>query len=100
MASKAQDDDLVMNLVELALSRPQDEQRAYVESTCSGDIELLMTVWKYVQDEQRMNGFLLEPLYSPPASEHRASFWKAGFASCAKWRKGAWASCTKLWTRS
>jgi hypothetical protein len=52
-----------MNLVELALAHPPEERHAYVESTCSGDTELLETVWKYVQDEQRMNGFLLEPLY-------------------------------------
>jgi tetratricopeptide (TPR) repeat protein/TolB-like protein len=70
MLNKAQDDDLVMNLVELALARPEEQRQAYIESSCAGDAELFNHVWSYVQAEQRMNGFLLEPLYSFADSEH------------------------------
>jgi serine/threonine protein kinase/tetratricopeptide (TPR) repeat protein len=71
MESKAQDDDLVMTLVELALAQPPDERRAYIETACGRDTELLDTVWNFVQSEQRMNGFLLKPLYTPISSaEH------------------------------
>ena len=61
--SKAHDDDLVMSLVELALARPEQEQRSFLEGACARNRELLATVWEYVQWEHRMHGFLLEPLY-------------------------------------
>lgn len=70
MPSKAQDDDLVMNLVELALSRPASERAVYLESACSGDTELLTQVRHYLEWEERMGGFLLDPLYPPPENEH------------------------------
>ncbi|HUJ50242.1 MAG TPA: serine/threonine-protein kinase, partial [Bryobacteraceae bacterium] len=70
MHSKAQDDDLVMNLVELALSRPANERTVYLQSACGGDTELLTQVWHYVEWEERMNGFLLDPLYPPAENEH------------------------------
>jgi serine/threonine protein kinase len=63
MLNKAQDDDLVMNLVELALARPAGERQASLLSACEGDTELFDQAWKYVQWEQSMNGFLLDPLY-------------------------------------
>src|SRR5437660_193520 len=58
-----------MNLVELALARPPEYREAYLRSACSSDPQLLKEVWKYVQWEERMNGFLLEPLYPPVSSE-------------------------------
>ncbi len=70
MPSKAQDDDLVMNLVELALARPAGERAVYLQSACAGDTELLTQVWQYVEWEERMNGFLLDPLYPPAENEH------------------------------
>lgn len=70
MPSKAQDDDLVMNLVELALSRPAEERAVYLQSACEGDTELLTQVWQYVEWEERMNGFLLDPLFDPAEIEH------------------------------
>jgi len=70
MHSKAQDDDLVMNLVELALARPASERTVYLQSACAGDTELLTQVWHYVEWEERMNGFLLDPLYPPAENEH------------------------------
>jgi serine/threonine protein kinase/cytochrome c-type biogenesis protein CcmH/NrfG len=70
MQKKALDDEVVMNLVEAALARPAAEREAYLAHACAGDSELLETVTNYVQSEARMNGFLLEPLFSPGAQEH------------------------------
>jgi serine/threonine protein kinase len=67
---KAQDDDLLMSLVDLALARSPDEREAYLRTACAGDSELFSQVWDYVQWEQRMNGFLLEPLHPPASDEH------------------------------
>src|SRR5579883_3669450 len=70
MPNRVQDDDVLMSLVELALARPVDEREMYLRSACEGNCELFDRAWKYVQCEQRMNGFLLEPLCSPPALDH------------------------------
>ncbi len=70
MRDKAQDDDLVMSLVDLALARSPDERQAYVQTACAGDSQLFSHVWSYVQWEQRMNGFLLEALHATPSEEH------------------------------
>src|ERR1700720_4257519 len=70
MENKAQDDDLVMNLVELALDLPEQERRAYLERACADDSELFNQAWANVQWETRMHGFLLDPLYPPPLNEH------------------------------
>lgn len=66
---KAQDDDLVMSLVELALSQPPDKREAYLRTACADDAALFTEVWDYVRWEQRMQDFLLEPLY-PSLPEH------------------------------
>src|SRR6202000_379434 len=63
MPVEAQDDDLVMNLVEMALARPREERDNYLRSVCAGDTELLTRAQSYVHWEERMNGFLLDPLY-------------------------------------
>ena len=67
---KTQADDLVMNVVELALACPIGEREAYLRSACALDAVLFHQAWNYVQWEQRMNGFLLDPLYPPVCSEH------------------------------
>jgi len=67
---QAQDDDLVMNLVELALSRPPDTREDYLRSACAGDADLFTQVWDYVQWNHRMRDFMVEPLY-PPLREHQ-----------------------------
>src|SRR5438067_2256529 len=69
MQSKAQDDDLVMNLVELALAQPPEDRERYLQSACSQNSELFGEAWKLVNWEQQMDGFLLEPLYPPLASD-------------------------------
>ncbi len=70
MLDKAQDDDLVMSVVELALDRPAGERSNYLLGACDGDGELFAQVWGYVEWEERMNGFLLDPLYTPALNEH------------------------------
>src|ERR1700733_14193564 len=60
---KAQDDDLVMSLGELALSQPPDSQETYVRTACADDTELFTQVWDYVRWNRRMQDFLLEPLF-------------------------------------
>lgn len=70
LQNKAEDDELVMSLVELALARPPEDREHYVHSACARDSQLFEEVWKYVQAEERLNGFLLDPLYPPPAIEH------------------------------
>ena len=67
---KAQDDDLVMSLVELALTLPLEQREAYLHSACAGDTELFGQVSRYVESEQRMQGFLLDPLCSRVEPEH------------------------------
>jgi tetratricopeptide (TPR) repeat protein/tRNA A-37 threonylcarbamoyl transferase component Bud32 len=69
--NKAQDDDLVMSLVELALGRPPEDRESYLRGACGDDSRLFSEVWSYVQSEQRMQGFLLDPLYPSHSAEHR-----------------------------
>jgi serine/threonine protein kinase len=68
--NKAQDDDLVMSLVELAMARPLNEREAYLHSACSGNADLFDRVRSYVESEQRMQGFLLEPFLAATQPEH------------------------------
>src|ERR1700692_2125723 len=70
MLNKAPDDDLVMSLVDLALTHPADQRQAYLKNACGDDTELFDQTWSYVQWEQRMNGFLLDPLYPAASYEH------------------------------
>lgn len=70
MPAKAQDDDLVMNLVDLALARPREEREGFLQEACSGDADLFGKAWSYVEWEDRMQGFLKEPLFQPPSREH------------------------------
>ncbi|HEV3330519.1 MAG TPA: protein kinase [Bryobacteraceae bacterium] len=72
MPNKAQDDDLVMSLVELALARAPEERERYLHSACAHNSQLFEEVRKYVEWEERMNGFLLEPLY--PAASFEPTF--------------------------
>ena len=69
MENKAQDDDLVMNLVELALDLPEQERRAYFQRACDGDSDLLEQAWEYVRWEARMRVPAGPPL-SAALNEH------------------------------
>src|SRR5258708_162638 len=66
----AQDDDLVMSLVDLALAQPDAGRGSFLREACAGDPELFAQVLRYVQWDQRMQGFLLEPLWSLLAEHH------------------------------
>lgn len=68
--SKTQDDDLVMSLVERALSQPPETREAYLRTACTGDTELFTAVWEYVRWNDRMQDFLLEPVFRA-LPEHR-----------------------------
>ena len=70
MPYEAQDDDLVMSLVEMALAKPPDDREAYLQSACNGNTELFEQVRAYVASEERMMGFLSEPLVPPTLFEH------------------------------
>jgi eukaryotic-like serine/threonine-protein kinase len=59
-----------MKLVESALKTPPEEREAYLRRACAGNPELFAETWTYVLWEQRMNGFLLEPVYSRLDGEH------------------------------
>src|SRR4051812_47165689 len=56
------EDDVVMRLVEDALARPQPERTAYLRQTCGTDSTLCDQALKYIEWEELMGNFLLEPL--------------------------------------
>ena len=70
MPVKAQDDDLVMNLVDMALAKPRENRESFLREACSGDTDLFSQAWSYVEWEDRMQGFLQEPLFDSHAPEH------------------------------
>jgi Serine/threonine protein kinase len=70
MLNKAQEDEIIMDLVEKTLARSPAEREAYLKDSCAGDVRLFSLAWDYVESEQRMNGFLLEPLYPQILFEH------------------------------
>jgi tetratricopeptide (TPR) repeat protein/TolB-like protein len=70
MQVQPHDDDLVMEMVELAMARSPAEREAYVQSACKNDSELFAEVWKYIRWEERMQGFLLDPFVGPPSPEN------------------------------
>ncbi len=70
MSTEPRNDELVMSLVEQALAQAAEHREAYLRSACSKDPHLFEHVWNYVRWEERMDGFLLNPLYSPPRTEH------------------------------
>jgi eukaryotic-like serine/threonine-protein kinase len=62
MSAEENNDDLVMSLVESALQRSPEELEPYLQSVCGGNQELYQDVRKRVEWEQRMGGFLRDPL--------------------------------------
>jgi tetratricopeptide (TPR) repeat protein len=68
----AADDELLMSLVELAFARPAKEREACIENVCAGNPELFGQVRHYVLLKERMQGFLLDPLY--PSAEVEQPF--------------------------
>jgi serine/threonine protein kinase/tetratricopeptide (TPR) repeat protein len=68
---RTQDDDRVMSLVQLALDQPREHRESYIREACTGDTELLTQVMDYVNWEERMRGFLLDPLLPRTPSAYR-----------------------------
>ena len=103
MENLSQTDDLAMTLLELALTRPEDEHEAYLRSACGSDARMFDQVWSYIQWEKRMKGFMLDPLH--PQAEAVRPFEPGqqlitASGLFAKWRKAAWASSGRRWMRS
>src|SRR5215831_19076341 len=67
--NKPQDDDFVMSLIQVTLSKPKEEREQYLRSACAQDSELFKEVWKYLEAEEGMNRFLPDPPYSARSSE-------------------------------
>ncbi|MGA8596763.1 MAG: serine/threonine-protein kinase, partial [Bryobacteraceae bacterium] len=70
MEKTTQADELVMSLVELALTRPEGEREGYLRSACGNNSELFSKAWHYVEWENKMKGFLLEPLDASAEYDH------------------------------
>jgi TolB-like protein/Flp pilus assembly protein TadD len=51
-----------MTLLEGTLERPAADRRLFLQTQCADNPALFDEVWRRVQAEQRMNGFLLDPL--------------------------------------
>ena len=64
MQDQSQADELLMTLVERALTLPEEQRQAYLRTECAGDSELFSQAWEYVRWEKRMDGFLLDPVFS------------------------------------
>jgi len=63
--SDAERDDRVMALVERALSLPVRERGAFLRRACDGDMVLLDETSEYVEREEQMGAFLLDPIGLP-----------------------------------
>ncbi len=62
-------DELVMNLVAQALDLPAEARETHIRNACGENPSLFSTVWGYVHWDERMNDFLLHPVYSLLAEE-------------------------------
>lgn len=58
-----------MSLVEEALARPKEKREAYLRDKCGNDSELFRQAWNYIQWEERMGNFLLDPIYPLPEND-------------------------------
>src|SRR5213078_4557571 len=70
MAGKGHDDEAVMQLLELTLAKPREVRESFLRDACSGDADLYEQVWRYVEWQERMGGFLDMPLFRPLGLEH------------------------------
>ena len=62
MPDSPERDERVMTLLELALNTPVVEREACLRAACGGDRQLLEEILERARWEERMGGFLLEPL--------------------------------------
>jgi serine/threonine protein kinase/Flp pilus assembly protein TadD len=66
MHSEAENDELVMTLMEGALARPPAERDEYLRHGCGSDTALYEEVASRVSWEERMGGFLRDSIIPPP----------------------------------
>jgi serine/threonine protein kinase/Tfp pilus assembly protein PilF len=66
MENSADQDQRVMSILAAALKRPASERGVFLEGECQGDAELLHEVTEAIDWEERMGGFLREPLITCP----------------------------------
>ena len=69
MAREAEYDELVMSLVESALSRPASEREPFLRAACGRNSDLYAEVLNRIQWDERMGGFLREPLARTQSAE-------------------------------
>ena len=62
MENSADQDQRVMSILAAALKRPASERGIFLQQECRGDLELLHEVTEAIDWEERMGGFLREPL--------------------------------------
>lgn len=62
MRGEAEFDEIVMSLVEAAMSLPPEERESYLRSSCTLDPDIHEEVRQRVEWEERMAGFLEEPV--------------------------------------
>ncbi len=68
--SKAQHaDERTMSLVQMALSRPEDEREFCLRDACGTDDKLFERAWDYIKREKEMQGFLLDPVKVLPEED-------------------------------
>ena len=63
------DNQRIMKLVEEALQRPEGDRERYLKQKCADGAGDFAQAWDYVQWEQRMQGFLLDPVIKPEEAE-------------------------------
>jgi serine/threonine protein kinase len=82
MPSEQEHDELVMSLVKSVLTHPPEERTARLQALCP-DPALCEEARVYIEWEERMGGFLLDPLIQRPASEQ---IFPAGYALGERFR--------------
>jgi len=55
------DDERLMSLVDSAMAQPPGEREAWLRRECADNSRLFEQAREYVESEERMGGFLLEP---------------------------------------
>ena len=62
MTSSREEDQRVMQILEAARQKPATEREAYLRSACAGDEDLRREVAEALSWEERMGGFLQQPV--------------------------------------
>ena len=62
MTSSREEDERVMEILAAARRKPAGEREAYLQSACAGDEDLRREVVDALSWEERMGGFLQQPV--------------------------------------